>query len=53
MFFYNIFLGMVSCLLCILKAMFLGIVFVGRLDSSTLPRRFEFIDPGMSCDPAK
>ncbi|XP_070212924.1 receptor for retinol uptake stra6-like [Littorina saxatilis] len=46
MFFYNIFLGLVSCLLRILKAMFLGIVFLSRLDNSTLPRRFEFIDPG-------
>ncbi|XP_070173788.1 stimulated by retinoic acid gene 6 protein-like [Littorina saxatilis] len=46
MFFYNIFLGLVSCLLRILKAMFVGVVFLSRLDSSTLPRRFEFIDPG-------
>ena len=50
MFFYNIFLGLVSCLLRILKAMFVGIVFLSRLDNSTLPRRFEFIDPGRSGD---
>lgn len=48
MFFYNIFLGLASCLLRILKAMFVGIVFLSRLDNSTLPRRFEFIDPGRS-----
>ncbi|KAK7499238.1 hypothetical protein BaRGS_00009498 [Batillaria attramentaria] len=46
MFFYNIFLGLVSCLIRILKAMVLGIVFLCRLDNSTLPRRFEFLDPG-------
>ena len=46
MFFYNIFLGLISCLQRILKAMFVGIVFLSRLDNSTLPRRFEFFDPG-------
>ena len=43
-----VFLGLVSCLLRILKAMFVGLVFLSRLDHSTLPRRFEFIDPGTS-----
>ncbi|RUS74778.1 hypothetical protein EGW08_017476 [Elysia chlorotica] len=48
MFFYNIFLGVVSCLLRILKAVVIGAVFLARLDSSTLPRRFEAWDSGLS-----
>ncbi|XP_025079486.1 stimulated by retinoic acid gene 6 protein-like [Pomacea canaliculata] len=48
MFFYNIFLGLVSCLLRIVKAFVLGIAFLGRLDNSTLSRKFEFFDPGFS-----
>lgn len=46
MFFYNIFLGLVSCLLRILKAMALGTLFLPRLDHSTLPRKFQWFDPG-------
>ncbi|PVD18576.1 hypothetical protein C0Q70_21126 [Pomacea canaliculata] len=48
MFFYNIFLGLISCLLRIVKAIVLGIIFLGRLDNSTLSRKFEFFDPGFS-----
>ena len=46
MFFYNIFLGLVSCLLRIIKAMALGTLFLPRLDHSTLPRKFQWFDPG-------
>ncbi|XP_052103959.1 receptor for retinol uptake stra6-like isoform X1 [Mytilus californianus] len=46
MFFYNIFLGLVSCLLRIIKAMGLGALFLPRLDHSTLPRKFQWFDPG-------
>ncbi|XP_060071090.1 stimulated by retinoic acid gene 6 protein-like [Ylistrum balloti] len=46
MFYYNIFLGLVSCLLRIIKSIILGALFLGRLDHSTLPRRFQLLDPG-------
>ncbi|KAH9491810.1 hypothetical protein Btru_029567 [Bulinus truncatus] len=48
MFFYNIFLGLISCLMRIIKAMIVGTLFLARLDNSTLPRKFEFLDPGFS-----
>ncbi|RUS72021.1 hypothetical protein EGW08_020219 [Elysia chlorotica] len=48
MFFYNIFLGLVSCLLRIIKAIAIGTIFLARLDNSTLPRKFEFFDPGLN-----
>ncbi|XP_060070864.1 receptor for retinol uptake stra6-like [Ylistrum balloti] len=48
MFFYNIFLGLVSCLLRILKAIAIGAFFLPRLDHSTLPRRFQWFDPGFA-----
>ncbi|KAI8770393.1 stimulated by retinoic acid gene 6 protein [Biomphalaria glabrata] len=32
----------------ILKAMVIGVMFLARLDCSTLPRRFEFFDPGFA-----
>ncbi|XP_063427676.1 receptor for retinol uptake stra6-like [Mytilus trossulus] len=45
-FFYNTFLGVISCLLRIIKAIVIGALFLGRLDHSTLPRRFQLMDPG-------
>ncbi|XP_059158546.1 receptor for retinol uptake stra6-like [Physella acuta] len=48
MFFYNIFLGLVSCLMRIIKAAMVGTLFLARLDNSTLPRKFEFLDPGFA-----
>ncbi|KAK3791880.1 hypothetical protein RRG08_026783 [Elysia crispata] len=48
MFFYNIFLGILSCLLRIFKAILIGSFFLARLDTSTLPRKFEYFDPGLS-----
>ncbi|XP_033760016.1 receptor for retinol uptake stra6-like isoform X2 [Pecten maximus] len=46
MFYYNIFLGLISCLMRIIKSIILGALFLGRLDHSTLPRRFQLFDPG-------
>ncbi|CAL1530291.1 unnamed protein product, partial [Lymnaea stagnalis] len=48
MFFYNIFLGLVSCLLRIIKAAVVGTLFLCRLDRSTLPRNWESFDPGFN-----
>ncbi|CAL1530292.1 unnamed protein product [Lymnaea stagnalis] len=48
MFFYNIFLGLVSCLLRIIKAIVVGTLFLCRLDRSTLPRNWESFDPGFN-----
>lgn len=46
MFFYNIFIGIFSCLMRIIKAIILGALFLPRLDHSTLPRKFQRMDPG-------
>lgn len=48
MFFYNIFLGLVSCVLRIVKAIVIGTLFLCRLDNSTLPRKWESFDPGFN-----
>lgn len=48
MFFYNIFMGIVSCLLRIIKSMIIGTMFLCRLDNSALPRRFQMFDPGFA-----
>ncbi|WAR27415.1 STRA6-like protein [Mya arenaria] len=46
MFFYNIFIGFVSCLLRIIKSIVIGALMLPRLDNSALPRRFQMMDPG-------
>lgn len=46
MFFYNIFIGIFSCLMRIIKAIILGTLFLPRLDHSTLPKKFQRMDPG-------
>lgn len=46
MFFYNIFLGIISCLLRIVKGMGVGALLLGRLDQSTLSRKWQWFDPG-------
>jgi len=46
MFFYNIFIGFLSCILRILKSIAIGAIFMSRLDNSALPRRFQMMDPG-------
>ncbi|KAI8772398.1 stimulated by retinoic acid gene 6 protein isoform X2 [Biomphalaria glabrata] len=48
MFFYNIFLGIVSCFMRIIKSVAVGILLLARLDSSPMPRKFERFDPGFS-----
>ncbi|KAK6195508.1 hypothetical protein SNE40_000922 [Patella caerulea] len=48
MYFYNIFLGLISCLLRIIKAIVIGALLLSRLDNSTLPERFQFFDPGFA-----
>ncbi|XP_067668463.1 receptor for retinol uptake stra6-like [Haliotis asinina] len=48
MFFFNIFLGLVSCLMRIIKAIVLGALFMPRLDHSSLSQRFQFFDPGFA-----
>ncbi|XP_041355124.1 receptor for retinol uptake stra6-like [Gigantopelta aegis] len=48
MFFFNVFLGLVSCLLRILKSIVVGALFMSRLDISVLPQRFQFFDPGFA-----
>jgi len=46
LFFFNIFLGLISCLLRIFKGMVVGVLFLERVQKSILPRSFEKIDPG-------
>ncbi|XP_021354158.1 stimulated by retinoic acid gene 6 protein-like [Mizuhopecten yessoensis] len=45
-FFYYIFIGIVRCLMKIFKAIFLGVVFFGRIDRSGLMNGFETWDTG-------
>lgn len=46
MFYFNVFLGLVSCLIRILLGLVLGVIFMQRLAKSTLPRSYERRDPG-------
>jgi len=48
LFFFNIFLGILSCLLRILKGLVLGVLFLERVQKSILPSSFEVMDPGYS-----
>ncbi|XP_052218102.1 stimulated by retinoic acid gene 6 protein-like [Dreissena polymorpha] len=48
LFFYNIFLGFLSCLMRIIKSIVIGTIFLSRLDNSALPRRFQMMDPGFA-----
>ncbi|KAL9963252.1 hypothetical protein ACROYT_G032433 [Oculina patagonica] len=43
-FFYNILLGMFSCSMRILKGMFLGVIFISRIDRSSLMQGFQTWD---------
>lgn len=47
LFFFNIFLGVVSCLKRILIGAILGVMFLGRTQKSVLSRDFELKDPGL------
>ena len=46
-FFYNILLGVLSCLARILKGMFLGVVFLSRIDRTSLMQGFQTWDQGL------
>eukprot|EP00795_Rhopilema_esculentum_P010881 gene10881-19704_t len=46
MFYFNIFLGLFSCLLRLIKGMVVGLLFIERVQKSVLPRAFEKMDPG-------
>jgi len=48
LFFFNIFLGVVSCLKRILIGAILGVMFLGRTQKSVLSRDFELKDPGFN-----
>lgn len=47
LFFFNIFLGVVSCLKRIFIGAILGVMFLGRTQKSVLSRDFELKDPGL------
>ncbi|XP_065065632.1 stimulated by retinoic acid gene 6 protein-like [Rhopilema esculentum] len=46
MFFFNMFLGLFSCLMRIIKGLVIGVLFLERVQKSLLPRSFENMDPG-------
>ena len=48
LFFFNIFLGVFSCLKRIIVGAVLGVMFLGRTQKSVIPRDFELKDPGLS-----
>ncbi|XP_078354713.1 stimulated by retinoic acid gene 6 protein-like [Oculina patagonica] len=48
LFFFNIFLGVVSCLKRILIGAVLGVMFLGRTQKSVISRDFELKDPGFN-----
>lgn len=46
LFFFNVFLGVVSCLKRILIGALLGVLFLGRTQKSLISRDWELKDPG-------
>lgn len=48
-FFFNIFLGIVSAILRVLKGMMLGVFFIPRIDRSVMMRGYEPMDSGFMC----
>lgn len=46
MYFYNMYIGIASCVLRILKALIIGLLFLSRLDKCNLPERYKILDPG-------
>lgn len=48
LFFFNIFLGVFSCLKRIIIGTVLGVMFLGRTQKSVIPRDFELKDPGFN-----
>ena len=51
LFFFNIFLGVFSCLKRIIVGAVLGVMFLGRTQKSVISRDFELKDPGLSDSP--
>ncbi|XP_077989086.1 stimulated by retinoic acid gene 6 protein-like [Glandiceps talaboti] len=45
-FFFNVILGLISCLLRAIKGMVFGTLFLSRIDKSTLMREYESLDRG-------
>ena len=45
-FFYNVLVGLFSCLLRIFKGTVLGVLFLGRIDRTVLMQGFQTWDPG-------
>ncbi|KAK3585646.1 hypothetical protein CHS0354_004566 [Potamilus streckersoni] len=45
MFFYNIFMGFLSCFMRIIKSTIIGTSLLSRLDQSILPKKFQKFDP--------
>ena len=48
LFFFNIFLGVISCLKRVIIGAVLGVMFLGRTQKSVLSRDFELMDPGLT-----
>lgn len=46
-FFYNILLGLFSCTMRILKGMLLGVIFISRIDRTSLMQGFQTWDKGV------
>ncbi|XP_070543146.1 stimulated by retinoic acid gene 6 protein-like [Ptychodera flava] len=44
--YYNVVLGVFTCISRLLRSLVVGLVFLGRLDHSVLPRNHENLDPG-------
>nr|XP_006814603.1 PREDICTED: stimulated by retinoic acid gene 6 protein homolog [Saccoglossus kowalevskii] len=45
-FFFNVILGLISCLIRAIKGMIFGTLFLSRIDKSTLMREYEMLDRG-------
>lgn len=48
LFFFNIFLGVISCLKRIIIGAVLGVMFLGRTQKSVISRDYELMDPGFN-----
>ncbi|XP_077868817.1 stimulated by retinoic acid gene 6 protein-like [Saccoglossus kowalevskii] len=46
MFYFNIILGIISCMSRLFRGMVFGLIYLGRLDHSILQRGIELLDPG-------
>ncbi|XP_077864451.1 stimulated by retinoic acid gene 6 protein-like [Saccoglossus kowalevskii] len=46
MYYFNVILGIISCISRLLRGLAVGLVFLGRLDHPIIQRNFEMLDPG-------